>query len=109
MFNIGGGELLVILLVALLVLGPTKLPGAVREAGKWLGELRQMSSGFQSEVRRAFDEADAEPAPSATPAVTDQAATDQASIPSPASNGESPPGDDEAAEDDAADADAPGS
>lgn len=104
MFNIGGGELLVILLVALLVLGPTKLPGAVREAGKWLGELRQMSSGFQSEVRRAFDEADAEPAPSTTPAVTDEAA-----IPSPAPNGESPPGDDEAAEDDAADADAPGS
>lgn len=56
MFNVGGGELLVILLVALLVLGPDKLPGAVRTAGRVLGEVRRVAGGFQDEVRRAMDD-----------------------------------------------------
>ena len=56
MFNIGGGELIVILVIALIVLGPEKLPDAVRRAGRIYGELRRMSSGFQSELRDAIDE-----------------------------------------------------
>lgn len=59
MFNVGGGEFLVILLVALIVLGPQRLPGAVRQAGQFMGELRKMSSGFQRELKSAFDEAEA--------------------------------------------------
>jgi sec-independent protein translocase protein TatB len=55
-FNIGGGELIVILIIALIVLGPDKLPDAVRRAGRLYGELRRMSSGFQSELRDALDE-----------------------------------------------------
>jgi sec-independent protein translocase protein TatB len=55
-FNIGGGELLVILVIALIVLGPEKLPDAVRRAGRIYGELRRMSSGFQAELRDAIDE-----------------------------------------------------
>lgn len=58
MFNVGGGELLVILLLALIVLGPQKLPGAVRTAGRVMGEVRRISSGFQQELKTAFDEAD---------------------------------------------------
>jgi sec-independent protein translocase protein TatB len=58
MFNIGGGEFLVILLVALIVLGPHRLPEAARQAGKVMGELRRISSGFQNELRSALDEAD---------------------------------------------------
>jgi sec-independent protein translocase protein TatB len=54
-FNVGGGELLVILLIALLVLGPDRLPGFARKAGKVLGEVRRISSGFQSEIRQAMD------------------------------------------------------
>jgi sec-independent protein translocase protein TatB len=54
--NLGTGEVLVILVVALLVLGPDKLPGAARQAGRWLGELRRLSSGFQSELRDALQE-----------------------------------------------------
>jgi sec-independent protein translocase protein TatB len=54
-FNVGGGELLVILLIALLVLGPDRLPGFARKAGKVLGEVRRVSSGFQSEIRQAMD------------------------------------------------------
>ena len=58
MFNVGGGELLVILLLALIVLGPQKLPGAVRTAGRVMGEVRRISSGFQQELKTAFDDED---------------------------------------------------
>jgi sec-independent protein translocase protein TatB len=58
MFNVGGGELLVILLLALIVLGPQKLPGAIRTAGRVMGEVRRISSGFQQELKTAFDETD---------------------------------------------------
>ena len=56
MFNIGGQEFVVILLVALLVLGPERLPGAVRKAGQVIGEMRRISSGFQSELHDALGE-----------------------------------------------------
>ena len=55
MFNVGGGEVLVILLIALIVLGPDKLPNAARQAGKHLGDFRRMSNGFQRELRDAMD------------------------------------------------------
>lgn len=47
MFNIGGMEILVIMVVALLVLGPEKLPGVMRTVGKALGELRKATTDFQ--------------------------------------------------------------
>ncbi len=53
MGNLGGLELLVILLVALVVLGPEKLPDAVRKAGNMVGELRRVSKSFQDEMRSA--------------------------------------------------------
>ena len=53
MGNLGGGEILVILLVALIVLGPTKLPAAVRQAGRFMGEVRRIGQGFQQELREA--------------------------------------------------------
>ncbi len=55
MFNIGGGEVIVILLIALIVLGPNRLPDAARTIGKTMGELRRLSSSFQNEVRGALD------------------------------------------------------
>ena len=58
MFNVGGMELLVIALVALIVLGPDKLPGAIRQVGNVVGELRRMSSGFQTDLRGALAEAE---------------------------------------------------
>lgn len=58
MFNVGGGELIVIALVALIVLGPQRLPEAARQVGKVLGDLRKLSSGFQNEMKTAFVEAD---------------------------------------------------
>jgi sec-independent protein translocase protein TatB len=58
MFNVGGGELLVILLVALIVLGPSRMPEAARTVGKVVGEVRRISSGFQRELREALDDSD---------------------------------------------------
>src|SRR6476660_3707608 len=55
MFNVGSGEFLVIFLLALIVLGPDKLPETARKVGKVIGDLRQMSSGFQAEMREAMD------------------------------------------------------
>jgi sec-independent protein translocase protein TatB len=54
--SLGGGELIAILVIALIVLGPEKLPEAIRKFGNIYGELRRMSHGFQSELRDAFDE-----------------------------------------------------
>jgi Tat protein translocase TatB subunit len=54
--NLGVGEILVVLLVALIVLGPEKLPGAARSIGKAMTEIRRMSSGFQAELRDALQE-----------------------------------------------------
>jgi len=53
--SLGLPEILVILVVALLVLGPSKLPDAARQMGKAMAEFRRVTSGFQSEVRDAFE------------------------------------------------------
>ena len=55
MFNVGGGELLVVLLLALVFLGPDRLPDAAKKLGRLMGEVRRMTSGFQEEVRSAMD------------------------------------------------------
>ena len=55
MFNMGGGEIFAILLLALLVLGPERLPKAMGQVGRYVAQLRRMSSGFQDEIRRAMD------------------------------------------------------
>lgn len=55
MGNLGGGEVLVILLVALIVLGPTKLPPAIRQVGRVVGEIRRIGQGFQQELREAAE------------------------------------------------------
>src|SRR6187431_97271 len=42
--------------MALVVLGPEKLPNAVRQFTKTYAELKKMSNGFQSELKSALDE-----------------------------------------------------
>ena len=56
MFNLQGSELIIILLLALVVLGPEKLPDAMRKAGRMYADLKKMASGFQDEFRSALDE-----------------------------------------------------
>ena len=47
MFGIGSTEFIVILLVALLVLGPKSLAKVTRTVGKYVGEFRRVSTEFQ--------------------------------------------------------------
>lgn len=50
MFDIGFAELLMIGVVALVVLGPEKLPTAVRTVGLWVGRAKRTISSVQSEI-----------------------------------------------------------
>ncbi|SOB77810.1 sec-independent protein translocase protein TatB [Marinobacter sp. LV10R510-11A] len=52
MFDIGFLELLICGVIALLVLGPERLPTAARAAGRWIGGARRMVSQFTSELDR---------------------------------------------------------
>ena len=52
MFDIGFIELLICGIIALLVLGPERLPGAARAAGRWIGGARRMVGQFTSELDR---------------------------------------------------------
>jgi sec-independent protein translocase protein TatB len=52
MFGISFGELLLVALVALLVLGPERLPGAARTAGLWVGRLKRSFNAIKQEVER---------------------------------------------------------
>ena len=51
MGNLGSGELLVILILGLLVLGPSRLGVVVQQVGRIIGQLRRMAGGFQEELR----------------------------------------------------------
>lgn len=52
MFDIGFSELLLVGLVALLVFGPERLPGAARTAGLWIGRLKRSFGAIKAEVER---------------------------------------------------------
>lgn len=52
MFEIGFSELLLVGLVALIVFGPERLPGAARTAGLWIGRLKRSFSAIKAEVER---------------------------------------------------------
>ena len=56
MGNLGWAEIAVIVVVALVVLGPEKLPGAARQIGQVMRQLRRISTGFQQELQNALDE-----------------------------------------------------
>ncbi|HNB89374.1 MAG TPA: Sec-independent protein translocase protein TatB, partial [Plasticicumulans sp.] len=52
MFEIGFWELVLIGVVALVVIGPERLPGVARTVGRWVGRARQIVSTVRSEVER---------------------------------------------------------
>ncbi len=56
MFNVGPGELFAIFALALIVLGPDRLPVALRTGGRILGEVRRVTTRFHDELRTAVDE-----------------------------------------------------
>ena len=58
--DIGAGELLVIAIVAILVIGPKDMPMALRTAGRWIGQVRRMSNHFRAGVDAMIREAEME-------------------------------------------------
>jgi sec-independent protein translocase protein TatB len=60
MFDIGASELLVILIVAILVIGPKDMPLAMRTAGRWIGKIRRVSAHFRAGIDTMVREAELE-------------------------------------------------
>ncbi len=56
MFNIGGQEVLVIALIALVVVGPEQLPSVLRKLGKQAAQLRSMTQSIRDEFMSGVDE-----------------------------------------------------
>jgi sec-independent protein translocase protein TatB len=58
MFDLGWGKLILIGIVALVVIGPKELPGALRTLGQWMTKIRRMASEFQNQFHEAMREAE---------------------------------------------------
>jgi TatA/E family protein of Tat protein translocase len=67
MLNIGPQELIVILIIALLVVGPQRLPELSRQIGKGLREFRKIQDDVKDMVKLDLD--DPGPAPAGSPTV----------------------------------------
>ena len=117
MFDLGFPELLMVFVVALVVLGPKRLPGLVKQVGRWVGKARTMARQFREQLESevnleelsGMEKArtstaastppppaglDGEPAP-ATEATPDYGTYPYAESPVPESTGAEPqPGDD---------------
>lgn len=68
--SLGPAEILVILVVALLVFGPDKMPDIARQVGKGFREFRRVQQHLKSEMRDVVSEFDS---PASTPTVEQQA------------------------------------
>ncbi len=55
MFDIGFWEILLIVVLALIIIGPERLPGAAKKAGYWMGRGRRFVEGVRNEVESEVD------------------------------------------------------
>ncbi|HEX4848174.1 MAG TPA: Sec-independent protein translocase protein TatB [Novosphingobium sp.] len=60
MFDVGASELLLIVVVAVVAIGPKDLPLALRTAGRWMGKIRRVSGHFRAGVETMIREAELE-------------------------------------------------
>lgn len=60
MFDLGASELLLLVIVAVIVIGPKDLPLAMRTAGRWAGKIRRVSGHFRAGVDAMIREAELE-------------------------------------------------
>lgn len=79
MFNIGPWELILILVIALIVVGPGKLPEVAKSLGKATREFKKATSGMKKEFDEVVNSAAKEP----TPAAKIQPAETQENTPAP--------------------------
>jgi len=59
-FDVGASELLLIVIVAIVVIGPKDLPLALRTAGRWIGKMRRVSGHFRAGIETMIREAELE-------------------------------------------------
>lgn len=52
MFDIGFAELVLVAIVGLLVIGPERLPGAIRTGGAWVNKFRRGFNDIKREVQQ---------------------------------------------------------
>ena len=50
MFDLGFSELLMVFVVALVVIGPKRMPGLVKQVGRWVGKARTMARQFREQL-----------------------------------------------------------
>lgn len=55
MFDIGGGELILLFIIGLLVLGPQRLPKVAAELGKWAGRARRTATELRRQLEREIE------------------------------------------------------
>ena len=93
MFEVGFSELLLIMGLALLVLGPEKLPKVVGEIGRWMGRARAMARQFREQLEDEAAENTRRRESAATPPAQAEPATpvDPATPVEPAASVEQPP------------------
>ncbi|BEV01681.1 Sec-independent protein translocase protein TatB [Novosphingobium olei] len=60
MFDVAPSELLLVVIVAIVVIGPKDLPMALRTAGRWIGRIRRVSNHFRSGIETMIREAELE-------------------------------------------------
>jgi sec-independent protein translocase protein TatB len=58
MLDIGPSELLLIVIVAVIAIGPKELPAALRTVGRWIGQMRRMSAHFRTGLDAMIREAE---------------------------------------------------
>jgi len=97
MFDIGPGELVLVAIIGLLVLGPQRLPKVAAEIGKWVGRARRTATQLRRQLEREIELSEIEkpppPPPSPPPASSTEQPPTAAQPPSAAQpTGEVPPG-----------------
>jgi sec-independent protein translocase protein TatB len=60
MFDVGFGELVLLFVIGLLVLGPQRLPKVAAEIGKWVGRARRTATQLRRQLEREIELADLE-------------------------------------------------
>lgn len=58
MFDIGGWEFLIVIVIAIIVIGPKDLPGTIRTVSGWIRRARELAREFQSGLEDLASEAD---------------------------------------------------
>ena len=71
MFELSWGEIALIGIVALVVIGPKELPGLLRGIGQTLAKVRRMASDFQYQFNQALQEAEVDKVKSSIDSATD--------------------------------------